>query len=302
MNQQHSEVILKGGPRLRFKNAEDTLSAARSGLHFWWWSYLRQSLDYWYVCHKKGHNADTRLQTMYWDFGNVYSQTFDEWWLSKGVQLFREQYELPKVRVIDRTRPEFSKGKQSHLILELPLHLTERTIMKQIRDHLRENPDRETQRISTAVRPLAKLTGVRMGLISNAFEVLKLYRESRLDDGPKPIGQIQGSKSLYQIGKELRLVESCMPAQFDTLSTSAKKVNGMKVAVSRMLSRANNLSMNAAVGDFPNVRPIEKSIVWKFRDPERMKTAAALGYWRPLFDANETLPEAPADLLPTIER
>ncbi len=86
-----------------------------------------------------------------------------------------------------------------------------------------------------------------------------------------------------------------MPAQFDGLATSAKKVNGMKVAVSRMLSRANNLSMNAAVGDFPNVMPIEKPIVWKFRDPERMKASAALGHWRPLFDANETLPEAPND-------
>jgi hypothetical protein len=118
-----------------------------------------------------------------------------------------------------------------------------------------------------------------------------------LDDGPKGIGKTQGSKSLYQIGKELRLVESCMPAQFDGLSTSAKKVNGMKVAVSRMLSRANNLSVNSAVGDFPNVRPIEKPILWKFRDPEHMKTAAALGHWRPLFDANETLPEAPSDLM-----
>ncbi len=80
------------------------------------------------------------------------------------------------MRVIDQKRPEFSKGPQSHLILEVPLHLTERTIMKQSRDHLRENPARETQRISTAVRPLAKLTGVRMGLISNAFEVMKLIR------------------------------------------------------------------------------------------------------------------------------
>lgn len=60
-------------------------------------------------------------------------------------------------------------------------------------------------------------------------------------------------KSLYQIGKELRLVKTCMPVATDNAKKATVRVNGMKVAVSRMLSRANNLAANAAVGVFPSV-------------------------------------------------
>lgn len=63
-----------------------------------------------------------------------------------------------------------------------------------------------------------------------------------------------------------------MPAATDNLERAAKRVNGMKVAVSRMLSRANYLEQNSAIGIFPSLQaPIDPII------------------WRPLFNANETL-------------
>lgn len=103
------------------------------------------------------------------------------------------------------------------------------------------------------------------------------------------IGQVQGSNSLYQIGKELRLVRSCMPQATDNVERAAKRVNGMKVAVSRMLVRANNLATNAAVGVFPSVQPVDTPIVWRPVQQQRMAEAVAAGQWQPMFEANHTL-------------
>jgi len=103
------------------------------------------------------------------------------------------------------------------------------------------------------------------------------------------IGQVQGSKSLYQIGKELRLVRTCMPVVTDNSERAAKRVNGMKVAVSRMLARANYLAQNAAVGRFPSVQPMTEPIVWRLVQQQRLDQVVAAGHWMPLFDSNQTL-------------
>ena len=94
---------------------------------------------------------------------------------------------------------------------------------------------------------------------------------------------------MYQIGKELRLVKTCMPAVTDDAKRAAMRVNGMKVAVSRMLSRANNLIDNAAVGFFPSVQIQPTPIVWRPAQQQRLAEAVAAKLWRPLFGADDVL-------------
>ena len=63
----------------------------------------------------------------------------------------------------------------------------------------------------------------------------------------------------------------------------------MKVAVSRMLSRANYLAQNSAIGIFPSVQAPVEPIFWRKLQKRRMEEAVFAGQWRPLFNANETL-------------
>ena len=118
--------------------------------------------------------------------------------------------------------------------------------------------------------------------------VWRLHHESRDGRIVLKIGQAHGTKSLYQIGKELRLVRSCMPVSTDNQEAAAKRVNGMKVAVSRMLTRANHLIENAAIGVFPSIQPIKEEIQYSTVQVLRMFEAVAEG-WRPLFDPNDKL-------------
>ena len=80
-----------------------------------------------------------------------------------------------------------------------------------------------------------------------------------------------------------------MPVVTDSKERAAKRVNGMKVAVVRMLDRANNLIANAAVGTFPSVQPAKEPIVWRPVQQRKLDEAVAAGRWRPLFDENQTL-------------
>ena len=166
--------------------------------------------------------------------------------------------------------------------------MTEKSIISQIRKQLSNHPEREVERISTAKRKLAKLIGIRQDVIESAYAVWKLHHESRDDRVVEKVGQAHGTKSLYQIGKELRLVRSCMPVATDDPEKAAKRVNGMKVAVSRMLTRANHLIENAAIGVFPSIQLIKEEIEYSTPQLLRMLEAVASG-WRPLFDPNDKL-------------
>ena len=101
---------------------------------------------------------------------------------------------------------------------------------------IRHHPEREVARVSTAQRKLAKLIGIRQDVIESAHAVWRLHYESRDGQVTEKIRQTTGSKSLYQVGKELRLVKTCIPAVTDDAKRADMRVNGMKVAVSRMLS------------------------------------------------------------------
>lgn len=289
MEQSTNQIVFKGMRRFRYRRDDLLLNDAFDSPYYWWWAYLRLSKDYWWVCQRRGVADDQRLREMYSDFGKVYEMTFEQWWDKRGVALFSEQVALPAVRQVNPHDMELSRDLEKHLLLEIPIHLTERTIISQVRQFLRQHPEREVQRISSAQRKLAKLVGIRQDVIESAFDVWRLHQQSRDGRQVEKIGQTQGNKSLYQIGKELRLVRTCMPAPTDGKERAAQKVNGMKVAVSRMLSRANNLIDNAAVGTFPSIQALREPIVWRPAQQQKLAEAMAAGLWRPLFDPNETL-------------
>ena len=289
MEQSNEQLVFKGMRRFRYRRDDLLLNDALRSPYYWWWAYLRLSKDYWWVCQRRGVADDQRLREMYLDFGKVYEMTFEQWWDKRGIALFSEQVALPAVREINPNDMQLSRNKERHLLLEIPVNLTQRTIISQVRILLRRHAERQVERRSSAQRKLAKLIGIRQDVIESAYSVWRLHYESRDGRTVEKIGKAKGAKSLYQIGKELRLVRTCMPAATDDKERAAKRVNGMKVAVSRMLTRANNLIDNTAVGTFPSIQSLKEPIVWRPVQQQKLNAAVATGEWRPLFDPNHTL-------------
>ncbi len=281
MNMEN-KVVYKGMSRLRYKNTAEELSDAYASPYRLWRDYLRISKDYWWVCQQKGNTLDEDLRKMWEDFGDVYSLNFNDWWRNNGRQLFSEQVRLPAVKQVNSELSNLSPNYQQNLIVEIPLNLTERTISRQLLAIVRAQANREVKRVSHAKRPLNKLVGIRKQVLKTAHEIWSLNHLVQLakQDG-STIGAPFNKMTTHQMGVGFRLVRNCMPKAGDGIIFGRKKRNGMKVAVSRMLARADALIANAEIGKFPSFEKVEPRQRWTEQQQKELDDAVARGEWIP---------------------
>lgn len=278
MDQQR---VIKGLRQLRYSDLNDEYRAARKSLYFWWWSYLRLSKDYWWLCQQNGATLDTDLLGMWRDFGNVFDTEFWSWWKDKGRDLFAEQVRLPHVRAIDPNEADLNPPEQ-HVVVEIPLNLTERTIARQVLAIVRAHTNRQVKPISRARRQLYQLRGVRAAVIRDAHDIWCIHHVIELAKQPNStIGAPLNCMKHGEVGIKLRLVASCMPKHTDIEDKARMKRNGMKVAVSRMLTRANALIANAEIGLFPCTAKLTPRERWTVEQLTALNDAVAQGQWQP---------------------
>lgn len=279
---------LKSSPNITYKNEEDELRGALESVQRWWWEYLRLSKDYWWVCKQRGDTLDKELKAMWQDFGDVYRFSFEYWWRHKGRKIFVEQIKLPHVKKLDEYLSNVSPTRDNYLIVEIPLNLSERTIARQVLAEIRKHPNRiaatknQRGRISNAKRPLAKLAGVRKDILKRAHEIWCVNHLVKLakQEG-STIGAPFNKMTTHQMGVGFKLVRNCMPRAGDGIEGGRKKRNGMKVAVSRMLVRADALIANAEIGKFPSFDKVEPRMRWNDEQQRELDAAIARGEWQP---------------------
>jgi hypothetical protein len=279
---------LKSSPHISYKNEEDELRGALESVQRWWWEYLRLSKDYWWVCKQQGKTLDKELNAMWRDFGDVYRFDFEYWWRHKGRDIFVEQIKLPHVKKLDEYFSNVSPTRENYLIVEIPLNLSERTIARQVLAQIRQHPNRVTEtknqrgRVSNAKRPLAKLVGVRKDILKRAHEIWCVNHLVKLakQEG-STIGAPFNKMTTHQMGVGFRLVRNCMPKAGDGIIFGKKKRNGMKVAVSRMLARADALIANAEIGRFPSLTKVGLRQRWTEQQQKELDAAVARGEWQP---------------------
>jgi hypothetical protein len=274
--------VIKGMPRLPYADNAEEMRDASNSPYRWWFEYLQLSKDYWWVCQQNGNTLDADLKSMWEDFGDVYNTNFVNWWTKRGRKLFAEQVSLPKVRKIDGDKNNLSANQQNYLVVEIPLNMTERTITRQVLALLREEPYRQIKRASHAKRPLAKLIGIRKAVIYDARDIWCLNQIVLNAKKPNSmLGKPFDKMTIQQIGIAFRLVSTCMPKFTDSEEVERKKRNGMKVAVSRMIHRANALIANAEIGIFPSFAPVDERVRWTDEQQLALDAAIARGEWQP---------------------
>lgn len=279
---------IKSSPNISYKNEEEELRGALESVQRWWWEYLRLSKDYWWVCKQQGNTLDNELKAMWRDFGDVYRFSFEYWWRHKGREVFVEQIKLPHVKRLDDYFSNVSPTRDNYLIIEIPLNLSERTIARQVLAEIRKHPNRlaktknQRGRISNAKRPLAKLAGVRKDILKRAHEIWCVNHLVKLakQEGSS-IGAPFNKMTTHQMGVGFKLVKNCMPRAGDGIEGGRKKRNGMKVAVSRMLVRADALIANAEIGKFPSFDKVEPRKRWAMEQQKELDAAIARGEWQP---------------------
>jgi len=277
--------IYKGIPGLKAEDRESGAVAAMNSAYYWWFEYLKLSKNYWWLCKEMNvHYAKSpKLIKVGEDFGDVFELGFKEWWIKVGSEIFVEQLDLPAVKQLDAGLSNLSVIQTDKVIVEIPLNMTEQTIKKQVLEIVRNQAQREIRRTTTAKRKLAKIRRIRFDVLETARDIWCLNQIARLAAaGAKGFEHINPAKlSLYKIGVRVKLVESCMPKGTDSDEVERKKRNGMKVAVKRMLLRADALIANVEIGSFPNFTLPPSVQCWTDPQQQKLDNAVMNGEWQP---------------------
>jgi hypothetical protein len=261
------EHLLKGRTRLRFKNPADSLQDEIEGVRRWWWEFLRLSKPYWLVCQTstaaKVQTQDKELTRVYRAFGDIYSCTFEDWWLERGSWVFREKDVFPKVTALVKNPRERAQQRylDDHLWVDIPLKLSRRTIQRQIGRILDQHQQLRLRNRLELSTSSFKVNPVRFRLLTlkTMHEVYCLHRELIGKPAVQQPSSINGGYNtradLFRIGKLLRISPSNEELRGES-SVIFKRQNRMRASVSRLLKRAELLIANAELGSFPTFKPV----------------------------------------------
>ena len=268
---QPAEHMLKGMPRLRYRRPEDSLADARTNLRRWWWEFLRLSKDYWLLCQTSAPGdvatQDQALRRVYRQFGDVFATNFDDWWLERGVRVFRERDPFPKVtEVPDAPAKRSRQGPAEDSIwVEIPLKLSKRTIQRQIGKLLEaHNEQRLSRRIELTTAEF-KINPVQFGThtLKKIHEVHTLHRwlvqrHKWLAQHDPEQAAAQERADLFRIGKLLKVSPS-NESLLGEAEVVRARLNRMRVGVRRLLNHGDLLIANVERGVFPSYKPLEPS-------------------------------------------
>jgi len=269
---------LKGLSRLRFKSAEDSLDEARNSVHRWWWEFLRLSKDYWLICQTstsyRVETQDEALAFIYRHWGDIHKCSFEEWWLKTGHAVFMEKEAFPKVKELPRKPRErhLTKLLHDHLLIDIPLKLSRRTIQSQIGKILHAHQNQRLRNRLELSSSEFKINPVqfRLNTLQKMHEVFVLHREMIV----KPsliykVGVAQANNEakadLFRIGKLLRISPSNESLRGES-SEIIKKQNRMRASVSRLLRRTELLIANCEIGIFPSFKSVPLNEKLPFTD------------------------------------
>ena len=262
------EHLLKGQPRLKFRNANESLESVREREHRWWWEFLRLSKDYWMLCQTsrdyKAETQDRELARVYRAFGDIHNRSFDEWWLDRGNYVFREQERFPSVKELAR-HPRDRAGQRllaDHVWVDIPLKLSRRTIQRQLGkildqyEHLRLDNRLALSTSKFKLNPVQ----FRLHTIKKMYEIYSLHREliakpNALHPKKKHQAGQEHRADLFRIGKLLRVSPSNEVLRGEAEEIH-KRQNRMRASVSRLLNRTDLLIANVEQGVFPSFKPL----------------------------------------------
>lgn len=271
------EHLLKGRTRVRFSSPEDSLQEEIEGVRRWWWEFLRLSKHYWLVCKTssaaKVETQDRQLARVYRAFGDIYSCSFEEWWLERGSWVFREKDAFPKVTAVARNARERAQHRylSDHLWVDIPLKLSRRTIQRQIGRILDQHEEQRLRNRLELSTSNFKVNPVRYRLLTlkTMHEVYCLHREliakPSLQQPHHKDSDYATRADLFRIGKLLRISPSNETLRGES-SEIYKKQNRMRASVSRLLKRTDLLIANAELGVFPSFKPAVDSEVRRFNE------------------------------------
>lgn len=216
--------------------------------YYWWWAFLRRNEEYLACC---ANGGEGRLKGLYADFGDVSNDNFHAWWKGerRGSVLFAEKpLPLNLKELKDSSEWNTDWTGDAVMVVAVPLSLSKRHLQSKFAQLLKVRHGGKRGRktgsegyVSTAKYRLHRAVSVETLRIQLAVYDAVIAKRQGLSD-----------KKLWEIGQEMRLVRSAMPAKGDHPHDTENKRKAMASAVSRHFKAAERIIANVVKGEFPN--------------------------------------------------
>lgn len=201
------------------------------------------------------------------EFGDLINVSFDDWWNTRGIELFGLDQSVPKAHpvakldrgqgldehVVKDVRNHFARVRQtesnpSALLVSIPLGITKRMQMRLVSKLLQKYPEEMPIKSAKTSRPLS-VQRLRRDPLEKGIHLLWLH--SRHPD-----------LKLWRLGVAAK-VSKTYSSKMDAIDSRALEMNAddrysLTVLTHRMMTRAQLIAENAAHGVFPshNKRPL----------------------------------------------
>ena len=186
--------------------------------YLWWIAFLRLSKDYWWICHEHGECLDERLRNVWAVVGNIYQyDNFQSWWISKSKTSFAEQTRPPQVIDVSVYSQFMDLSDEGRMLVEIPFHLSDELIVKQLLSLLAHIPKDIRFYKSTANQQLIKISTKERRQLPILYQVALL---DRLIDCAKLSNSEHSSwltkMRFYEMGMAVDISPSAKPSKFDS--------------------------------------------------------------------------------------
>jgi hypothetical protein len=211
-----------------------------------WWEFLRRNHEYRQCCLDGG---DGRLNSLYKDFGDIYTVDFKTWWKTddRGAYLFSEE-PLAQFGLV----PDINKisNHEDVLLIQVPLSLPKRYLqtefLKLLDQHHQGKRGIKTNRISTA---RYKISG-HIDLI--ALQKCLLVYDMRIENPKLPLWQIAQKCRLGK--RENWITDADLKGKGNLIGQISDKKMILANTASRLIKKAERIIEGTADGVFPKLK------------------------------------------------
>jgi hypothetical protein len=225
-------------PTFGTKSKPKPKSASERTVYYWWWEYLRRNTEYLKCCESGGKG---RLASLYKDFGDVRSESFQRWWIDggRGAHLFAEPQAEDSIRVMETGQEALDPSEA--FTVSIPLYLPKKTILRRFKELLDERHQGKRGH-QLAKRSKARYQVKGQPNVPAIKQALEVY-DFRLANPTLKLWEIGNAIPRLQLANKLKAS--------DTASERADKRNILAATVSRYLRRSETTIINVAEGIFP---------------------------------------------------
>jgi hypothetical protein len=267
-----------------------TTKVISSTLFFWWIAFLRKSRDYWWICQQQGECLDSRLVSVWREFGDIYKYpTLSQWWHENAARLFDSpQMEMDfdnrlssGLKVLNPTKlSEFmSEDLEQYLCIAIPINLDLISLNKEIvaifelaRIRGTHNCNGARYLLKTKIKPQS------LKNIINYYCALSLKQTVVQSESKSPIHNWGD----YEIGRYLKLAPQYDVHQGDSMSLIKKKQQNTRIKQSQHYKSALNLIANVEIGKFPYQTEVEYIKRWTSKQSRDLQKAIDRRQWQPV--------------------